>query len=121
MSASDAFSLALAQRRAIPTRQEALSTHALVTLCNLHSSVSFGCPSAAFKFLYTMFDSEKFICEVETCPPLYNVQLKEYSNREVKGEMLVNFLYVGFSLCKMQIVELTDVSVLKNVVCSGFL
>jgi hypothetical protein len=32
-----------------------------------------------------MFDSEKFICEVEERPPLYNVQLKEYSNREVKA------------------------------------
>jgi len=27
----------------------------------------------------------KFICEVEARPPLYIVQLKEYSNREVKA------------------------------------
>jgi hypothetical protein len=32
-----------------------------------------------------MIDSEKFICEVEARPPLYNVQLKECSNREVKA------------------------------------
>jgi hypothetical protein len=34
-----------------------------------------------------MFDSEKFICEIEERPPLYeyNVQLKEYSNREIKA------------------------------------
>jgi hypothetical protein len=32
-----------------------------------------------------MFDSEKIICEVEARPPLYNVELKEYSNREVKA------------------------------------
>jgi hypothetical protein len=31
--------------------------------------------------LCTMFYSEKFICEVEAHPPLYNVQLKEYSKR----------------------------------------
>jgi hypothetical protein len=35
-SASDAFKLALAQRQAFPTRQEALPTLAFVTLCNLH-------------------------------------------------------------------------------------
>jgi hypothetical protein len=35
-----------------------------------------------------MFDSEKFICEVEARPPLYNVQLKEYSNRKVKATCL---------------------------------
>jgi hypothetical protein len=77
----------LAQRQAIPTWQEALSTQALVTFVNIHSGSSFGCPSAAFKFLCTMFDSEKFICEVDARPPLYeyNVQLKEYSNREVKA------------------------------------
>jgi len=32
-----------------------------------------------------MFVAEKFICETEAHPPLYNVQLKEYSNREVKA------------------------------------
>jgi hypothetical protein len=32
-----------------------------------------------------MFDVEKFICEVEARPPLYNVKCKEYSNREVKA------------------------------------
>jgi len=35
-SASHAFSLALAQRPAFPTRYVALSTQAFVTLCNLH-------------------------------------------------------------------------------------
>ena len=33
-----------------------------------------------------------------------------------KREKLVNFLYVGFSLCKTKIVELIEVSVLENVV-----
>jgi hypothetical protein len=32
-----------------------------------------------------MFDVEKFICEVEARPPLYNLQCKEYANREVKA------------------------------------
>jgi hypothetical protein len=32
-----------------------------------------------------MFDVEKFICEVEARPSLYNVKCKEYSNREVKA------------------------------------
>ena len=85
-----------------------------------------------------MFDSENFICEVEARPPLYNVQLKEYSNKEVKatcwgeiGEALYEDWstvsssikkerLVNFSLCKRKIVELIQVSVLKNVVCSGF-
>jgi hypothetical protein len=35
-SASDAFKLALAQRQAFPTRQEALPTLAFITLYNLH-------------------------------------------------------------------------------------
>jgi hypothetical protein len=91
-----------------------------------------------------MFDTEKFICEVEARPPLYNVQSNEYSNREVKAtcwaevggamyedehifflhqkrERLVNFFYVGFSLCNAKIVELMEVRVLKNVDCSGFM
>lgn len=33
-----------------------------------------------------MFDTEKIICEIEARPPLYDVQLKEYSNREVKAK-----------------------------------
>jgi len=32
-----------------------------------------------------MFDVEKFICEVEARPSLYNLQCKEYCNREVKA------------------------------------
>jgi len=32
-----------------------------------------------------MFDMEKFICEVEARPSLYNLQCKEYCNREVKA------------------------------------
>jgi len=38
-----------------------------------------------------------------------------------KWERLVNFLYVSFSLCKTKTVELIEVSVVKNVVCSGFI
>jgi hypothetical protein len=37
-----------------------------------------------------------------------------------KRERLVNFSVYSFSLCKTKIVELIEVSVLKNVVCSGF-
>ncbi|KAG8277656.1 hypothetical protein J6590_037799 [Homalodisca vitripennis] len=33
-----------------------------------------------------MFDTEKFILEVEKRPPLYDVQSKEYSNRNVKAQ-----------------------------------
>ncbi|XP_054281415.1 multiple PDZ domain protein-like [Macrosteles quadrilineatus] len=33
-----------------------------------------------------MFDTEKFVLEVEKRPPLYDVQSKEYSNRNVKAQ-----------------------------------
>ena len=33
-----------------------------------------------------MFDVEKLICEVEKTPPLYNITLKDYSNRELKAK-----------------------------------
>jgi hypothetical protein len=33
-----------------------------------------------------VFDVEKLICEVEKRPPLYNVTLKGYSNRELKAK-----------------------------------
>jgi len=33
-----------------------------------------------------MFDVEKLICEVEKRPPLYNITLKDYSNRELKAK-----------------------------------
>lgn len=33
-----------------------------------------------------MFDTQKFICEVENLPPLYDTQCKEYSNREIKAK-----------------------------------
>ncbi|XP_064087404.1 uncharacterized protein LOC135202078 [Macrobrachium nipponense] len=33
-----------------------------------------------------MFDTDKFICEVESRPALYNVKLKDYSNRETKAK-----------------------------------
>lgn len=32
-----------------------------------------------------MFDTEKFILEVESRPPLYDTKLKEYSNKLVKA------------------------------------
>jgi hypothetical protein len=32
-----------------------------------------------------MFDVEKFICEIEKIPPLYNTTLKDYSNRQLKA------------------------------------
>lgn len=32
-----------------------------------------------------MFDTEKFICEIEAQPPLYDVKSKDYSNRETKA------------------------------------
>jgi hypothetical protein len=56
---------------------------ALVTLRNLHSAFHSAGPARRFKF--KMFDSEKFISEVEARPPLYNVHLKKYSNRELKA------------------------------------
>jgi hypothetical protein len=91
-----------------------------------------------------MFDTEKFICEVEARPPLYNVQSNEYSNREVKAtccaevggamyedwstvsssikkrERFVNFLYVGFSLFNTKIVELMELLVLKTWIVTVF-
>jgi hypothetical protein len=33
-----------------------------------------------------MFDAEKLICEVEKRPLLYNITLKDYSNRELKAK-----------------------------------
>jgi len=33
-----------------------------------------------------MFDVEKLICEVEKRWPLYNITLKDYSNRELKAK-----------------------------------
>jgi hypothetical protein len=33
-----------------------------------------------------MFDVEKLIYEVEKRPPLYNITLKDYSNRELKAK-----------------------------------
>jgi hypothetical protein len=33
-----------------------------------------------------MFDVEKLICEVEKRPPLYNIALKDYSNRDLKAK-----------------------------------
>ena len=30
-----------------------------------------------------MFDTEKFICEIELRPAIYNVTLKEYSNKHI--------------------------------------
>ncbi|KAK5647841.1 hypothetical protein RI129_002733 [Pyrocoelia pectoralis] len=34
-----------------------------------------------------MFDTEKFICEIEKRPAIYNVKMKEYSNRDIKAKM----------------------------------
>jgi len=33
-----------------------------------------------------MFDTEKFICEIEARAPLYDVKSKSYSNREIKAK-----------------------------------
>ena len=33
-----------------------------------------------------MFDIEKFICEVEQRPAIYDVTSKEYSNKQIKGK-----------------------------------
>lgn len=33
-----------------------------------------------------MFDTEKFICEIEKRPALYDIKSKEYCNREIKAK-----------------------------------
>lgn len=33
-----------------------------------------------------MFDTEKFICEIEARAPLYDIKSKCYSNREIKAK-----------------------------------
>jgi hypothetical protein len=47
-----------------------------------------------------MFDSEKFICEVEARPPLYSLKLKEYSNREVKATCLAEIGDAVYEDCR---------------------
>lgn len=37
-------------------------------------------------FFLSMFDTEKFISEIEQRPSIYDVQCKEYSNREMKAQ-----------------------------------
>jgi hypothetical protein len=66
-----------------PIRYVAKFKTAVTLMYSLHSAFHSAGPARRFKF--KMFDSEKFICEVEARPPLCNVQLKEYSNIEVKA------------------------------------
>ncbi|KAG8270464.1 hypothetical protein J6590_084978 [Homalodisca vitripennis] len=43
-----------------------------------------------------MFDTERFICEIEGQPPLYDIKSKEYSNRDVKAKCWVKVAEVMF-------------------------
>jgi hypothetical protein len=36
-----------------------------------------------------MFDTEKFICEIQERPALYDIKSKEYSNRELKAKLWI--------------------------------
>jgi hypothetical protein len=44
-----------------------------------------------------MFDVEKFICEVEARPSLYNLKCKEYCNRVVKATCWAE---IGGAMCE---------------------
>lgn len=36
-----------------------------------------------------MFDTEVFINEIQTRPPLWNTKSKDYSNRDIKGKLWI--------------------------------
>ena len=41
-----------------------------------------------------MFDTEKFICEIELRPAIYNVTLKEYNNKHIKASSFSFMLFM---------------------------
>lgn len=42
--------------------------------------------------VFTMFNTENFICEIEARPPLFDVKNKDYSNREIRSSVGLKLL-----------------------------